>query len=115
MALEDHSRPERTSDGSASFLNSGYYATPGSFRDTDEFAVPCILDRDLDTVKALLDSPKKHEKEKFIINVPKKWANQRTDEHSWLPKYLAVAQWEGHYDNPERGFVTKVLEEVELD
>jgi CRISPR-associated endonuclease/helicase Cas3 len=114
MALEDHSRPERTADGSASFLDSGYYATPGSFRDTDEFAVPCILDRDLDPVKALLDSPKKYEKEKFIINVPKKWANKRTDKHSWLPKYLGVAEWEGHYDNPERGFVTKAFEEVEL-
>lgn len=114
MALEKHSRPERTADGSASFLDGGYYATPGSFRDTDEFAVPCILDRDLDIVKALLDSPKRHEKEKFIINVPKKWANQRTDKHSWLPKYLGVAEWEGHYDNPERGFVIKAFEEVEL-
>jgi len=113
QALEDHSRPERNADGSSSFLNSGYYATPGSFRDTDEFAVPCILDRDLEAVKTILDSPKKHEKEKFIINVPQKCATQRTDEHHWLPKYLDVAQWEGHYDE-SRGFVSKDLQEVEL-
>ena len=113
QALEDHSRQERNADGSSPFLNSGYYATPGSFRDTEEFAVPCILDKDLETVKAMLDSPKKHEKEKFIISVPKKWANQRTDEHHWLPKYLNVAQWEGHYDE-SRGFVNKDLQEVNL-
>lgn len=113
QALEDHSRQERNADGSSPFLNSGYYATPGSFRDTDEFAVPCILDKDLEDVKAILDSPKKHEKEKFIISVRKKWANQRTDEHHWLPKYLGVAQWEGHYDE-SRGFVSKDLQEVEL-
>jgi len=113
QALEDHSRQERTANGTAPFLTSGYYATPGSFRDTEEFAVPCILDKDLEEVKAILDSPKKHEKEKFIINVPKKWAVQPTDEHQWLPKYLRVAQWEGNY-NELRGFVTKDLQEVEL-
>ena len=75
--------------------------------------MPCILDKDLETVKAMLDSPKKHEKEKFIISVLKKWANQRTDEHHWLPKYLNVAQWEGHYDE-SRGFVNKDLQEVNL-
>ena len=76
--------------------------------------MPCILDRDLEQVKAILKSTKKHEKEKFIINVPRKWANQDTEHHSWLPKYLGVALWDGHYDNPERGFVTKPLEEVNL-
>jgi len=113
QALEDHSRQERNADGSSPLLNSGYYATPGSFRDTDEFAVPCILDEDLEAVKDILDSTEKHKKEKFIINVPKKWANQRTDEQYWLPKYLSVAQWEGHYDK-SRGFMTKDLQEVEL-
>ena len=113
QALEDHSCQERKADGSAPFLTSGYYATPGSFRDTEEFAVPCILDKDLDAVKAILDSSKKHEKEKFIINVPKKSAKHRTDEHHWLPQYLGVALWDGHYDKL-RGFVTKDLQEVDL-
>jgi CRISPR-associated endonuclease/helicase Cas3 len=113
QALEDHSRQERKADGSSPFLTSGYYAIPGSFRDTEEFAVPCILDKDLEAVKAILDSPEKHEKEKYIINVPKRWANKRTEEHHWLPKYLGVATWDGHYDE-KQGFTTKSSEEVEL-
>ncbi|MCM1983962.1 CRISPR-associated helicase Cas3' [Lyngbya confervoides] len=113
-ALERHSQQERSADGSARFLNSGYYATPGSFRDTDEYSIPCILDTDLEAVKSILDSPEKHKKEQFIINVPRKWAHRETEHYTWLPKYLGVAESVGHYDNPERGFITKPLEEVEL-
>jgi CRISPR-associated endonuclease/helicase Cas3 len=112
-ALERHSKPERDADGSARFLDGGYYATPGNFRDTDEYSVPCILDQDLAAVKAILDSSNKHEKEPYIINVPRKWVTIRTDEHGWLPKYLSVAQWEGHYSKT-KGFVT-ILEGVELE
>ena len=113
-ALERHSKPERDADGSARFLDSGYYATPGNFRDTDEFSVPCILDEDLEEVRLILDSKDKHKKEQFIINVPRKWVQRETEHHTWLPKYLGVAQTAGHYDNSDRGFVTKSLEEVEL-
>lgn len=112
-ALEYYSPPERDSDGNARFLESGYYAIPGSFRDTDEFSVPCVLDRDLETVKEILDSPEKYRKEPFIINVPKKSVNPKDSIPSWLPKYLGVATWEGHYDE-ESGFMTKSAEEVEL-
>jgi CRISPR-associated endonuclease/helicase Cas3 len=71
------------------------------------------LDQDLAAVKAILDSSNKHEKEPYIINVPRKWVTIRTDEHGWLPKYLSVAQWEGHYSKT-KGFVT-TLEGVELE
>jgi CRISPR-associated endonuclease/helicase Cas3 len=114
MALENYSKAERDADGSARFLDSGYYATPGSFRDTDEYSVPCILDTDLEAVKAILKSKETYKKEPFLISVPKKWANRETEHHSWLPKYIGVAETAGHYDNPERGFVTKPLEEVKL-
>jgi CRISPR-associated endonuclease/helicase Cas3 len=113
-ALEKHSKAERDADGTARFLDSGYYAIPGSFRDTDEYSMPCILDTDLEAVKAILKSKDTYKKEPFMINVPKKWANRETEHHTWLPKYLGVAEAAGHYDNPERGFVTKPLEEVEL-
>jgi CRISPR-associated endonuclease/helicase Cas3 len=113
-ALERHSKPERDADGSARFLDGGYYATPGNFRDTDEYSLPCILDRDLDEVKVILASKETYRKEPFIINVPKAWVKLDTEHHCWLPKYLGVAEAEGHYENPERGFVTKPLEEVEL-
>jgi CRISPR-associated endonuclease/helicase Cas3 len=112
-ALENYSSPERESDGSARFLDSGYYAIPGNFRDTDEFSVPCVLDRDLDTVKEILDSSEKYRKEPLIINVPKKWVSPKDSYPSWLPKYLSVATWEGHYSE-ESGFMTKPVEEVEL-
>lgn len=113
QALEQQARSEREADGSSIFLNSGYYATPGSFRDGNEFTVPCILDRDLKNVEAILNSNKKYEKEKFILNIPRKWSNMSDSRPSWLPKYLGVATWEGHY-NEESGFVTKPFEEVEL-
>jgi len=112
-ALENYSTPEREADRSARFLESGYYAIPGSFRNIDEFSVPCILDKDLDTVKAILNSSEKYRKEPFIIDVPKKWVNPKETYPSWLPKYLSVATWEGHY-NEASGFMTKLLEEVEL-
>jgi CRISPR-associated endonuclease/helicase Cas3 len=76
--------------------------------------VPCILDEDLKEVKEILNSKETYKKEPFMINVPRKWANRETEHHSWLPKYIGVAESAGHYDNPERGFVTKPLEEVEL-
>ncbi len=111
--LEHYTPPERISDGSARFLDSGYYAIPGSFRETDDYAVPCVLDQDLETVKAILKSSKKYEKEPYLINIPKRWTSDRTEEHSWLPKYLHIAPWEGHYSR-NQGFITKPLEEVEL-
>ncbi len=113
-ALENHSKAERDADGSARFLDSGYYATPGSFRETDEYSVPCILNTDLEAVKAILKSKETYKKEPFMISVPRKWAKRETEHHSWLPKYIGVAETAGHYDNPERGFVTKPLAEVEL-
>ncbi len=113
-ALEVFSTYEVESDGNTRFLESGYYAIPGSFRDTDEFSVPCILDRDLDIVKNILNSAEKYRKEPFIINVPKKSVNPTESRPSWLPRYLEVAQWEGRYDE-ETGYKTKDLEEVKLD
>jgi CRISPR-associated endonuclease/helicase Cas3 len=114
VSLEHHSKAERDADGSARFLDSGYYATPGSFRDTDEYSLPCILDTDLEAVKVILKSKETYKKEPFMISVPRKWARRETEYHTWLPKYIGVAETAGHYDNPERGFVTKPLEEVEL-
>ncbi len=112
--LESYSPPGPDSDSNTRFLDSGYYAIPGNFRESDDYSVPCVLDKDLETVRSILNSSKKYEKEPYLINVPRKWATARTDEHHWLPKYLQVAQWEGHY-NEQWGFVTKPLEEVELD
>ena len=112
-ALEKFANEERKADGLPSFFTSGYFATAGSFRDTDEYSVPCILDRDLDEVKRLIESKPKKPYDGFIINVPRKGVNPPDDKPSWLPKYLGVAQWEGNYDM-RSGFSTKNLEEVDL-
>ena len=113
-ALEKFANEERKADGLPSFFTSGYFATAGSFRDTDEYSVPCILDRDLDEVKRRIESkPKKETYDGFIINVPRKGVTPPDDKPSWLPKYLGVAQWEGNYDM-RSGFSTKNLEDVAL-
>ena len=52
--LETHALREPQADGSARFLESGYFATPGAFRDADDYTNPCILDSDLETVQGLL-------------------------------------------------------------
>jgi CRISPR-associated endonuclease/helicase Cas3 len=113
QGLEEFARKERCADGMAAFLTSGYFATPGSFRDTDEFTMPCILDRDLEIVKGIMapKSQEKYRKEQYIINVPRKWA-QFDNKAAWMPKYLGVAPSEKYSEN--RGFMTKEWQEVEL-
>ncbi len=113
VALEKFANEERKADGLPSFFTSGYFAIMGSFRDTNEYAVPCVLDRDLEKLKTLVESRPKKPYDGFIINVPRKGLNPPDDKPSWLPKYLGVAQWEGNYDK-KSGFSTKNLEEVNL-
>ncbi len=113
-ALEKFANEERTADGLPSFFTSGYFATMGNFRDPDEYALPCILDRDLDEVKKCIESkPKKQTYDGFIISVPRQAVNPSDEKPSWLPKYLGVAQWEGNYDE-RSGFSTKNQEEINL-
>jgi CRISPR-associated endonuclease/helicase Cas3 len=115
-ALETYARSERYADGSASFLDSGYYATPGSFRDTDEFAVPCILDCDFDAVESLIKERKPYDG--FKVNVPRKWVKAWLEEDntrpSWVPKYLNVVSGAAGRYQGNRGFITKSPEEVKL-
>jgi len=116
MALETYARPERDADGSSSFLNSGYYAVPGSFRDTDEFAIPCILDSDFSAIEPLLKNRQPYDG--FIVNVPHKWAKAWLEDGNtrpeWLPKYLNVVSGDSQRYQVDRGFITKSPEEVEL-
>lgn len=115
-ALEKYARSERYADGSTSFLDSGYYATPGSFRDTDEFAVPCILDCDFEAVERLITDRKPYDG--FKVNVPHKWVKAWLEagntRPSWLPKYLNVVSGAPDRYRETQGFITKSLEEVDL-
>lgn len=85
--LESYALDEPTADGSARLLEGGYFATPGAFRDIDEFTHPAILDGDLADIHLSITEKKPYDG--YVINVPRRLANgQRPD---WLPKYLGVA------------------------
>jgi CRISPR-associated endonuclease/helicase Cas3 len=101
--LEAHSIREPQADGSARFLDGGYFATPGVFRDADDFTNPCILDCDLETVKGLLEARKPYDG--YVVGVPHKMIEDRTSYPSWLPKFLGIARSE-FYDK-ERGFIAE--------
>jgi CRISPR-associated endonuclease/helicase Cas3 len=86
--LELHAPPEPRADGSARFLDSGYFATPGVFRDADEYTVPCILDSDLAEVEARFRAKRPYDQ--YVVNVPEKRAGSGTERPAWLPKHLSV-------------------------
>lgn len=115
-ALEAYTQSERDAEEYSPFLTSGYYAVPGSFRDVNELAVPCLLEADLEAVKTLVKARKPYDG--FIVNVPHKWAKAWLDEGNarpgWLPKYLNVVSGAPERYQPNRGFITKLPEEVEL-
>lgn len=99
--LEKHSLCEPQADGSARFLDGGYFATPGMFRDADDFTRPCVLDSDLEAVKKMLTDRKPYDG--YVVGVPQKRIEDCAANPSWLPKYLGIARSE-FYDN-SRGFI----------
>lgn len=101
--LEKHSLSEPRGDGSARFLDAGYYATPGSFRDTDDVSQPCILDDDLQTVKALVDARGSYDG--YVVGVPRARVADLAMRPGWLPRFLGIAR-SAFYD-PDRGFLTE--------
>lgn len=117
--LESHSKLERPADGSARFLESGYYATRGNFRDIDDFTNPCILSGDLTEVKKRIED--KDTYDAFVVSVPipsKKDAPIWILEESpgWLPKHLRIA--DSKFYQERYGFITdldllKDLEETD--
>jgi CRISPR-associated endonuclease/helicase Cas3 len=101
--LETHALREPQADGSARFLEGGYFATPGTFRDADDHTVPCILDCDLETVQGLLAEHKPYDG--YVVGVPHKMVKDRTNAPGWLPKFLGVASADC-YDQ-DRGFIAE--------
>ncbi len=90
--LEHHAPDEPLASKLSRFLDSGYYAIPGAFRDGDERTKPCILDSDLEKVRACVTAKKPYDA--YVINVPlssKRWRPAENGE-SWLPKHLGIAQ-----------------------
>jgi CRISPR-associated endonuclease/helicase Cas3 len=92
--LEHHAPDEPLVSRLSRFLDSGYYAIPGAFRDGEERTKPCILDRDLETVRACVTAKEPYDA--YVVGVPlssKRWRSAEKGE-SWLPKYLGIAQSE---------------------
>jgi len=101
--LEIHALREPQADGSARFLESGYFATPGAFRDADDYTNPCILDGDLETVHGLRAEHKPYDG--YVVSVPYKMVEDSANSPSWLPKFLGVARADC-YDK-DRGFIAE--------
>jgi CRISPR-associated endonuclease/helicase Cas3 len=101
--LESHALREPQTDGSARFLDGGYFATPGAFRDADDFTTPCILDDDLPTVQHLLAAHQPYDG--YVVHVPCQAVADHANAPSWLPRFLSIARaaW---YD-PQRGFLVE--------
>jgi CRISPR-associated endonuclease/helicase Cas3 len=101
--LETHTLREPQADGSARFLEGGYFATPGAFRDADDFTAPCILDCDLETVQGLLAERKPYDG--YVVGVPHKMIEDHTNAPGWLPKFLGIARADCYDQN--RGFIAE--------
>lgn len=97
--LAVHSPPGRQANGHARFLDGGYFATPGSLRDTDDAGAPVVLDRDLPRFREL--DRRGEPTDGLRLTVPKKFATQ-VDEPG-LPSWLQVAD-ASRYD-PALGFL----------
>jgi CRISPR-associated endonuclease/helicase Cas3 len=101
--LESHSIAEPKGDDAASFLESGYFAVAGEFRDTDEFALPCILDNEVETVIGLCKNKQPYDG--YIVNVPKGFIDLKAERPAGLPKHLYVADHTRY--NEKRGFLSE--------
>jgi len=89
--LEKYSLKERDADGGSYFVNGGYWATSEPFRETEDYSVNAILDKDVETFVKLQES-KNPNMEGLIIPVPKKYADFNSENRpEKLPKYLAIA------------------------
>ena len=105
-ALERHAPEQPRERDGARFLDSGYYATPGSLREEDEHTQPAVLDDELDEVLALLRRGERIDG--FMVPVPRRSLKEREDEPraAGLPRYLGLAPAEQY--TRTRGFVTRV-------
>lgn len=106
--LKDHALSERVADGSARFLEGGYYATPGMFRDIDDYTCPCILNRedDMAEMKACREAQKPYDA--LVLSVPEKFAQTTEARPGWLPKYLGLA--DARFYDRHLGFMTELEE-----
>lgn len=92
--LEALSLAEPEPDDCAAFLSSGYYATPGVFREIEEFSQSCVLDSDVDTVAER--SRLRQSYDGLVLPAPRRFVIRDDGElrSSFLPKYLGIVSAE---------------------
>ncbi len=88
--LDRFAPKEARADGSARFLDSGYYATAGSLRDIEEFNESCVLDADLAALEPIVKS--RQPWDAFVVPVPRGEVLDDGQRPAWLPKWVKVAR-----------------------
>lgn len=94
------------------FLDSGPYAAAHveTFREIDEYTVPCVLDHDLTRhVDEILKQRKAADRQidGFLVPVPRRFATEKRPEGAHFPKWLSVAK--GLAYDPRIGFDERKL------
>lgn len=102
-ALEAHAIDQREVAASARFLESGWFATPGSFRDEDAFTQACVLDEDLAAIEELRRA--RRAVDPFVLSIPRGQVKKDAERPAWLPRWLAIAS-AAQYDE-RRGFISE--------
>lgn len=103
-ALEQNTRAEpRAMGDDASFLLGGYYAVAGAFRDADELAERCVLERDLPRLLECVHRGVPHDG--FLVSVPRSEPLQNPADRTDLKvrdrdaiRYLRIAP-DARYDS----------------
>ncbi|MBL4632671.1 MAG: CRISPR-associated helicase Cas3' [Kofleriaceae bacterium] len=97
--LIEHAGDQPTVDDYSAFVNSGYYAISGDFRDIDSRSDNAILDSDLAKVIELQERRKPWDQ--YVLPVPKS-KHKTEDPPSCLPPYIRIAPSSNY--SVERGF-----------
>jgi CRISPR-associated endonuclease/helicase Cas3 len=103
--LLKHSNQVVKASNTTSFISSGYFAIPGSIRDAEEYALPCILNRPNELVEVQQLIKIRKPIDGFVVNVPrpdKRFPELNENRPAWLPRHLFIADHR-HYDT-KRGF-----------
>ena len=109
LLLKHSNQIVRASD-TTSFITSGYFAIPGSFRDSDEYALPCVLDCPIELVKVEQLIKNRKPIDGFVINVPrpdKRFPELNENCPPWLPRHLYLV--DHRYYDSKRGFKKELI------
>jgi len=100
-ALERHAPRGPEARPRSPFVSSGYYATPGSLREENDYTVPAVLDQDLDELLELARTRRPFDG--LLLPVPKRHGHVPDPRPGDLPRYLQIAH--GQYYSQSHGFV----------